>query len=232
MFFTTKKLSLDVSPWKIAVEVMDRSKPLSKDNIGVCCQEFHTTHGHPWTKEKLLMLKSEIGKQCDVSEFETANFPRQKTIRGVVCSAHEGTNCKVCKRVREIRRTSTGPGFIKKMVVNINHRNKKKGFINTITYNDLRLMILRQRGLCSITSAPMVFKGHAEHFKASVERADPRKGYFVDNMSFCIMEMNVPCNQTKGEQGCGQGQQWTRAKFLEFARGEGWTEVEEKEQYV
>lgn len=234
MFFTSKKVAFELlQPWRISLAVVDRSLPVSRDNLAICAQEWRNIRGRPWTAEKLTRLRHLIGTPCDLSEFETPPPRVERTPRVIECSSHTGAKCKECAKIVRQRKLASGKGYIEKTLSSLRERdNRKRGNKCTLTYDDLVAIIFRQKGLCCYSGVPMVFKTNIEDFQATVERIDPGLGYTLENTSFCIAEMNVCCNWQYDGSTPGKGPQWTRAKFLEFARGEGWDEVEEKEPAV
>lgn len=230
MFFKTKQVSLGESePWRLSIIAIDPSQPISFDNIGIACREFQTSMSNPWTQQKLQLLRDNIGKSCDVSALDVMSDERTRATVTTRCSNHIKFPCGECTTIRKREYRSYGAGYLRHKLSNMKHRDKeKRGLVCTLTYEDLRQIVLRQKGLCAVSHVPMVFKTQTTDFQASVERVDPRLGYTVDNTTLICSEFNVLCNNYKDESGPGVGAQWTRQKFLEFQKGMGW-EQEEKE---
>jgi hypothetical protein len=209
-FFRSKKVVFDpLSAWRLSVTRANHSLPLSGDNIAIICKEFQTHSTNPWTHEKFAMLRGNIGKEADLADFLViGKEPKRTWLKNGKTPDVENSR-----------------DYIRDQLSGMRLRNRKHKVPFNITYEDLRLLVLTQKGLCSISGVPMVFKRGVKDFQASVERADPNKHYTLDNISFCCMEFNVMCNKDQDSTGPGRGAQWTREKFLEFVTGEGWSSM-------
>lgn len=120
------------------------------------------------------------------------------------------SRCKSCVYIAQKKHIeSSYQNFLKDRLLQSEKRAKIKGFLHTITIDDLLHIWDLQRGLCSYTHSSLQHTvGHAYYNKnpyaVSIDRIDSTRGYTLDNIQLICGHVNT----MKG--------QLTESDFFEF----------------
>jgi hypothetical protein len=118
-------------------------------------------------------------------------------------SAKQGgitSQCITCRRQMCQRSRSSLRGYLQKLLRTAIQSSRERGLrgrtsageVPTVTLDILLDMVIKQKGRCAYSRAPLVFQSGSQYeWRCSLERRDPSKGYDPDNVLLIAYEFNT-----------------------------------------
>lgn len=175
-----------------------------RGNVGLLEVRFNTQN--QWTAEKYDNMFLDWEQFHAQRAAEMANVPENPHL-GMPQRANEETK----KAYDTVYNQQSKSGLMSVMAANSNKRNKEKGAagLPRITASDMAAKWEGQCGLCAYSDTPMDWR--RGDWRASIERADPKKPYTLDNILLVCQEMNCIDNAVRNPDTTAPKLGWSRA---------------------
>jgi hypothetical protein len=159
----------------------------SPDNLQSQCRECQAS--------RLSTVINYDCKQCGIACSRTLHNPSRKVRQQRICS-----KCKLRQTLLENSNghshNYTGLGFVSGRAISGWKRSaERRGWSWKITHKDLRRQYREQGGLCALSGIEMVVDVVGSPYRPSLDRIDPNRGYFADNIQFVCSVVNIMRNK-------------------------------------
>lgn len=185
--------------WQVSLERKDPRRGYDLDNMCLICLELNVSE--QWTPAKLEdMKKRQRFIEVDYSGEQIESFR--------FTAIHEGKIDLV---------------FLRKKVYASRERVKKwsrterhmEDTLHTLTLEDVVSILKEQKGLCAYSGFQMDFVARSD-FAVSLERKNPRKGYYRDNVFLVCKVFNVGDHRVESREDMESYPVWSSTKFEQF----------------
>jgi len=184
--------------WQASLERKDPNRGYELDNICLICLELNVSE--QWSPEKIEFLKS-------LPRFEEVTYSDEiESFR--YTATHKGDIDLVFLR----KKLYSARGRAKKWLCG--HRNMEDSICD-LSLEDVVRLLNYQKGLCAYSGFKMSFI-QGDDFSASLERINPRKGYYKDNLILVCKIFNVGDHRVDSPKEHAMYPVWSKAKFEQF----------------
>lgn len=206
-FYSGIQMSINKKKWQMSLERLDQSKGYIVDNCVLCCLEFNGAV--QWSHEKIKSMFDYLkngDETVDFFKFDIAEHQKYKI---------PGVNKYYSPRVHMQK-------FLTNSASKSVKRNTNKPRIGEfeLDFDFLVDLYHKQNGRCAYSNMPLKFRTGLDttyHWKASLERKDPFKGYTKDNVCLICHEFNTTDNALKFKiKDKDDSSGWSAEKFQEF----------------
>jgi len=174
------------SDWRGSLE---RPNPLLgyvDSNVTFVCLEFNGSS--QMTIEKVNYVKS-FARPFTCRVFSLPPFKFRRLPRGSFSN----------KREKDFAYNNSVLGFLRNRYKGAKGSAKRRNLLFTLTIDDIFEQVVLQNGCCFYSGLPLFFKENVD-WKASIERLDESKGYFLSNIVIVCHEFNTGHTQWSREK--------------------------------
>jgi len=184
--------------WQVSLERKDPRKGYTLDNMCLICLELNVSE--QWSPEKMDSFKI-------LSRFEEVTYPDEiASFR--YTSAHKGDIDLVFLRKKLYAARTRAKNW------NTETRNMEDSICD-LGLEDVVSILREQKGLCAYSGFQMNFTpGH--DLAVSIERKNPRRGYYKDNINLVCKIFNVGDHRVESPKEHVTYPVWSKAKFEQF----------------
>ena len=184
--------------WQVSLERKDPIRGYELDNICLICLELNVSE--QWSPEKMEALKK-------LPRFEEVNYS-DKISSFRYTAAHRGGIDLVFLR----KKLYSARGRVKTW--NVENRNMEDTICD-LSLEDVVRLLSEQKGLCAYSGFHMTFTT-GDDFAVSLERKNPRRGYYKDNVILVCKIFNVGDHRVERARDHASHPTWSRDKFEQF----------------